>query len=465
VRRVSAGMTVRRVVPATAALAAVLVTFLLLYPVSTAAGAGPSAAVLGAVIALGLARRPAPREHLHIAVEALALPLVGLTAAGVGLLFMHLPLVAAALFTVALAGSMWLRGLPGDARVVGRAIALPFIAMLVVPSPVTAGSPLTGIGLALAAGLVALAVTWCVQRLLPGRSDSTDAPVTSGATAAPRAATGTPHHVRAAVQLGAALTLAFTFGFTLFPAHWPWIVLTAFIVTASTRGREDALYKGLLRLSGAIAGTALALVLVLLPPMPGPAYATLIFVVLYAGLLLRESNYAYWAAATTAIFALLHNVQPGEPPAFWVRVLCIAIGACCGIASSFLVLPLRTRDVARKRLADALAWFDRFADAPDAARAALARGARELSALYPALALWQLVPGADGNDDAAAWARASASILERASRPHSTPSQDALVAARLTRKAIRDRDGIAPALARLEQALREMRNEKVTPPP
>ena len=51
-----------------------------------------------------------------------------------------------------------------------------------------------------------------------------------------------------APQMAAALAAAFTVGHAGFGEHWPWVVLTAFIVHSGNRGRLEVAYKSLLRL-------------------------------------------------------------------------------------------------------------------------------------------------------------------------------------------------------------------------
>ncbi|MGH8372304.1 MAG: FUSC family protein, partial [Gammaproteobacteria bacterium] len=160
---------------------------------------------------------------------------------------------------------------------------------------------------------------------------------------------------RMALQMLVAVGLAFAIGMLIFPTHWAWVVLTAFIVCSGALGRGDAIYKGLLRLGGAIGGAFIAaLVGYIVFPNP-PAYAATVFFVLFLGIWLRQINYAYWAACATLIFALLQESHgTGIAWLLSIRVLCIVIGALCGVAATWFVYPIRTEQVVRKRVADAL---------------------------------------------------------------------------------------------------------------
>jgi uncharacterized membrane protein YccC len=165
-----------------------------------------------------------------------------------------------------------------------------------------------------------------------------------------------PVPFRMALQMFAALTLAFAIGMAAFPSHWPWVVLSAFIVCSGAIGRGDALYKALLRLGGAIGGTLLAALLSRVTIADPGIYAAVVFLVLFVGLWLRQINYAFWAACATLIFALLQNAHGQTALAlFAARIQCIFIGAFCGVAATWFVYPIRTEHVVRRRIADALA--------------------------------------------------------------------------------------------------------------
>ena len=159
---------------------------------------------------------------------------------------------------------------------------------------------------------------------------------------------------RMALQMLVALVLAFAAGMWLFPQHWSWVVLTAFIVCSGALGRDHAIYRGFLRFGGAFVGTLAAAVVTRLA-IEGPLEAALIFLVLFAGMWLRNVNYAYWAACATLIFALLQGSQ-GEPvvPLFTMRLLGIIVGSICAVLATSFVYPIRTEQIARRRVADAL---------------------------------------------------------------------------------------------------------------
>jgi riboflavin-specific deaminase-like protein len=163
-------------------------------------------------------------------------------------------------------------------------------------------------------------------------------------------------HTRMALQMLVALVLAFTIGTLAFPQHWSWVVLTAFIVCSGAIGRGDAIYKGALRVAGAIGGTLVAAVVSRFVPPSGVIDVAIIFVVLFLGMWLRQINYAYWAACATLIFALLQGGAGANVlPLFALRVAGVVVGALCAIVATWFVFPIRTELLVRRRVADARA--------------------------------------------------------------------------------------------------------------
>jgi hypothetical protein len=159
-----------------------------------------------------------------------------------------------------------------------------------------------------------------------------------------------------AAQTGVALGCAFVAGHLLFLDHVMWTVLTAYIVAGGSRGRADALHTAGLRLVGAALGTVAA-TLVGSAFGPGERISIVaIFVVLAAATLLRAVSYAFWAAGVTAMLSLLYGYF-GEVGAGFLRerLEAIGVGAVIAVAAAWLLLPVRTVDVARRWIADALA--------------------------------------------------------------------------------------------------------------
>jgi hypothetical protein len=328
--------------------------------VCRAAGADAQPAVLAAVLAVGLSRRPLPLQGARVFALCATMVLVPLIALGVGRLLRAMPPAGAAAFVAGMFASVWLRNFGPRARQAGALVALPLIAMLIVPPPSLRGpgGALAALSLTVCAGLVAL--VWVVAIQTPARragSSAERAPAQAPRPERPGRAPSVP--TRMALQMAVALSLAFVAGFAVFPGHWAWAVLTAFIVCSGARGRGDAAYKAMLRLAGALAGTAAAALLAALVQPGGAFEAAAIFVVLFFGLWLRETNYAYWACAMTLVLALLSGGGLGTRLLAF-RLEAILAGALCAVAATWFVFPIRTTDIVRRRLADALAALDEF---------------------------------------------------------------------------------------------------------
>jgi hypothetical protein len=369
----------------------------------------PGPLVLAGVLAMTLSRNRLVRTWRGRAEALVLLPFVALATAGVGYLLVTLPIVGAAAYVAAMFLSIFLRRFGPVWTRVGSLIALPFITLLIAPvsgGGITAGGValLSVVVLVIAVGLRLLAE---VTRFLPRErrnppvavvkapegSDASDAPSEagqsdapseagqSGAPQRPPSATRLPASTRMAIQMAIALAAAFVIGALVFPQHVTWVVLTAFIVCSGNRGRADVLYKSGLRIVGAAVGTIVASIgLIWLTPahpfLQGPGLVLILLVIIGIGLWLREWTYAAWAVVMTLVITLLQGAA--APPAaatgaavnasggaeggqLWIRILAIVVGAACGVAASWFVLPVRSEGVVRKRVAEALAALSDYA--------------------------------------------------------------------------------------------------------
>lgn len=405
-------------------ITAVLISFGAMYAICDALGINASSAILAAALAVGLMRRPERLEARAVLIKFVKLPIIAVAAGLVGLALLNLPVLGAILFTGGIALSVQLRRYGARAGAIGQVVALSLISILVVP-PIHIESaqnrwlpPL----LMISAGLIALTstvlVSWLSIRIglvaEPAEPPRIARMQPARIVRAPRAREGQAQlHVatRMALQMLVAVGLAFVIGMPGFPEHWPWIVLTAFIVCSGALGRGDAVYKGLLRLFGSLGGAFVAAIVSYLV-FPNPeVYAAAVFFVLFIGIWVRQINYAYWAACATLIFALLQDTHGnGIVSLLAIRVLCIVIGALCGIAATWFVYPIRTEQVVRKRVADALATLRELLthspESPEhqASLAALDRHAAELARIAPSVQLhWKVFGAASPDRHPATW--------------------------------------------------------------
>lgn len=411
---------------ATVSIAAVLLSFGAMYALCVSLGVDASPAILAAALSMGLMRRHERLGIRALLLKFLMLPLIAVAAGLVGLAFLKVPLLGAALFTAGITLSILLRRYGERANAIGRVIALPLISIFVAPVhiDVSRAGPALAV-LVIAAGMVAFASTvaleWLAERL---RVAEEPEPPPMARTRPKRE--GELHiATRMALQMLTALILAFGIGMSAFPAHWPWVVLTAFIVCSGAVGRGDAIHKGLLRLAGAVAGALVAAAVGHISFPNPPAYAAAVFFVLFIGIWLRQINYAYWAAAATLVFALLLGPQDMDMlPLLGARLLCILIGALCAIAATWFVYPIRTEQLVRRRVADALAALrDVLTSKPDdpehgSRLAALDQHAAELKRVAPPVQLHRRLFGAkDPDRHPATWIDLMHGLLTQARSP------------------------------------------------
>jgi len=401
--------------------------------------------VLGAWLALGLSRSRLV-DHWRGCLEALvALPAISVLVALVALVLARQAWIGAALFTLALAASVWLRRFGPAWRRTGGLVALPFTILLVAPGG-------GGVGPAAIAGVVALVVVVALR--LAGRAlgvvpPPDPEPVPAESTLRPIAST------RMAVQLGLAVALAFVAGLLLLPEHWSWVVLTAYLVQSGTRGRADVLLKSGLRLAGALAGSLVAAPLAAHPALDGGGLLAVLLVVLAFALVLRAVSYAFWTAGLTLLVALLQDALGTGSVDLGLRLVAILLGAAISALCAWFVLPVRSRGVLRRRLADALAALQEqlAAPAPETAaglRRALGR-VDEVAPPFRLLARLRPLPvrlRAPGE-----WVRLVADCAAAADPLDAPASPEARRALGEARRALREPEALLPALERLRAAL------------
>lgn len=418
-------------------------------------------AVLAVVLCLSLSRGQLERSRRERIEAVVALPLVGLAATGVGFLLHAAPWLGAAVFVAGMFVSIWLRRFGAIAQSAGSLIALPFVALLVTPhGPASQASAVPAPLLPVLIALLALSWVNALQALARRTGFLPPRPAGERARAeAPRESALRPiASTRMAIQMAVALAVAFVVGYVFFAQRWAWIVLTTFIVLSGNRGRLEVAYKSVQRVLGAAAGTLLALLLAPLAGSHGVAAAALILAAVFLGVWLRPLGYAWWALFVTIALALLQGFADLPPTRIlWPRLEEIAIVAIVGIAVAWCVLPVRSTDALRRRLADALAAL---ADALDPANVertpgAFAAAAARVEQMAPAFRATRLVTRhvrapqpADWADALLACRDAAVALIERGEAP-----ADVRRALGAARKALREPAALLPALQALQQSL------------
>lgn len=320
----------------------------------------PGPAVLAVVLCLSFSRSHLDHDLRGRLEAAIALPLVGLVAVGVGSLLHHMPWVGAAVFVAGMFVSIWLRRFGPMAKRAGSLIALPFIVILTTPYiPARHTGHLMAILTPIIVALLAL--TWvaafqAAARRLGMLPPLRKAAETAAVASPPEGSLRPSASTRMAIQMAVALAASFLVGYIFFTERWAWIVLTAFIVNSGNRGRLDVAYKSVLRVAGAAAGTIVALTLAIHVGNHDATTAALILAAVFLGLWLRPLSYAWWALFVTIALALLQGFSGSTAQGIlWPRLEEIVIGAVIGVVSAWLVYPVKSTAVLRRRIADALA--------------------------------------------------------------------------------------------------------------
>jgi uncharacterized membrane protein YccC len=356
-------------------------------------------AVLAVVMAMTLSRNaaePGPAEFMR---RLVTLPIVAYLASQVGRLMLHHVAVGDTLFVLALTSSVWLRRFGPQARRVARLITLPFIGVLVVPVPISAAtaSSLWPVAISvIALGWVTLVAAAAQQFGHPAPPEAIPTPAALQPASVrlwnPRS---WPASSKMALQLAVGLAVAFLVGHHFYPQHWSWVVLSCFLVCSGNRGRGDVLHKGIQRLIGASVGTVSATLIAGHIAAGDHTAIVLIFGDLAIATWLRRRSYAFWAAGVTAALALLNGYYGITGSHELVQRLGgVITGAAIGVAASWWLLPVRSGDVFRRRVADGLAALTAYltalridADAVPVAAEAYEHRVALLNQLLPALRL------------------------------------------------------------------------------
>jgi len=423
----------------------------------------PGPAVLGAMLCLTLSRSQLERDWRGRLEAAIALPVIGLLSAGVGLLLLDLPIAGAIVYLLGMFLSIFLRRFGPVPRRIGALLAIPFIALLVAPNPVpsTVHGPLALLVPALVA-LVAFAFVTLFQvaaigiRMLP-RPLPEPRTVATPAASRPSSANKLDPSTRLALQMAVSLALAFTIGFAFFPTRWAWIVLTVVVVAVGNAGRADVLYKGIQRLLGAAVGTVVALLGLTLPTVGGPNPLTVIVLlaIVFVAVFLRPFGYLWWALFFTLALTLLQSfATPSSSslgPLLGERLEEILLGTALALLIAWVVLPVRSENTVRRRIGAVLAALQtRLAEQTTETERALADAEKGLAKVAAPYDAWRRLVRRPTRPRAALWI---ATTRESVALGRDGGGPAARVALGEARRALREPDRLQAELEKLRATL------------
>jgi hypothetical protein len=336
-----------------ATMAAVLGTFATSLALRSVFGFGSALVVLAVVLSLTLVRHEAHASWRARAVRLGTLVVVAVAAHLVAVTLFRHTFVGSLLLVAGLSLPIAIRRFGPTWSRLGTLMSLPLVAVLTTPA-VAAPAPADTWW---APAMAVVAYGWVVAVTVVARSAAIDGGAETPSPGRRRPSTGRrlDASARMAIQMATALGLAATVGHLVFDRHWPWLVITAYVVCAGNRGRGDVLVKGGERVAGAVGGTLVATLLAGHVARGSHVAVALVFVALAIGTWLRPRSYAYWAASITAALALLYGFYGvGGAHLLAERLLGVVVGGTIGVVVSWLVLPVRSRDVAIARVAGVL---------------------------------------------------------------------------------------------------------------
>ncbi|MGN6325028.1 FUSC family protein [Pseudolysinimonas sp.] len=426
-------------------------------------------AVLGAMLCITLSRSQLERDARGRIEAGIALPVIGLAAAGIGFLLLHLPVVGALVYVLGMTLSVWLRRFGAVPRRIGSLLVLPFVALLVAPAPIPQHptGPLAAVAWLVPPVVALIAFAWVTLlqlgaraiRLLPPRKrawerpDPAPRPAADAARRSPRL-TATD---RLAAQMALSLGLAFVIGFVFFGDRWAWIVLTVVVVTVGNAGRADVLWKGLQRVGGAAVGTLLALVPVARLGAPSAGAVALLVAIVFLAVLLREFGYVWWALFFTLALSIVQGFEggPGGGDGGFLlgeRLEEILLGSVVALLIAWVVLPVRSEGTIRRRLGAVLAALqERMATQDDETAHALRGALADLAKVSRPYEAWHRVFRRARRPRAAQWIATTRACVDLG-RDGADPEARKLLGE--ARRALRDPDALQPALDALRARLR-----------
>ncbi len=149
---------------------------------------------------------------------------------------------------------------------------------------------------------------------------------------------------RMAFQVTLASVLAMAGGMALSPQRWFWAVVSVYIVFLNARSRGEAIYRGLHRIVGTLAGLFAGLLIAVATDGDLPAQCAVMLMAVFSMYYFYAVSYGTAIFAVTILLGMLYGVL-GSPlePLLLLRLEETTIGVVAAMLAAAFVLPVPTR--------------------------------------------------------------------------------------------------------------------------
>ncbi|WP_197288149.1 FUSC family protein [Nocardia sp. NRRL S-836] len=156
---------------------------------------------------------------------------------------------------------------------------------------------------------------------------------------------------RQALQVTTAAALSIPGGHLLSPDHWYWAVMATWVVFVNAESTGEVLLQSMRRLAGTVLGAVFGCGLAALVEPCEPLLMVLLLMFMF-GMFYLPSG-AYWAVTffiTGGLSMLLALLQTFSVEVLVLRVQETALGVCCGVLVTAVVLPITVRRASDEEL-------------------------------------------------------------------------------------------------------------------
>jgi len=149
---------------------------------------------------------------------------------------------------------------------------------------------------------------------------------------------------RMALQVTLASVFAMVGGMALSPQRWFWAVVSVYIVFLNVRSRGEAIYRGMHRIAGTLAGLFAGLLIAVSTVGDIPAQCAIMLMAVFSIYYFYTVSYAIAIFCVTILLGVLYGIL-GSPlePLLMLRLEETALGVFAAMLSAAFVLPVPTR--------------------------------------------------------------------------------------------------------------------------